>query len=176
MEPEMEPSSSYNNNLLRVLGHDDIGLEGRVRADDHLNTRLWLRLLACSTQIENEIREMLRVKFEFSLPRFDYMAQLYRWPEGLRMQTLTRYLMVSGGNVTSLTRGLVEDGLVERIQDLEDRRSYWVRLTPQGKKKFSTMAKTHEAWLEALFKEIPADIKETLYSRLGYLRAHLARP
>lgn len=163
-------------NLRDLLGESDIGLEGRVVADDHLNTRMWLRLLACSTQIENQIREQLRVNFDISLARFDYMAQLYRRPEGLRVRVLTRYLMVSGGNVTSLTKGLVKSGIVERVPDANDQRSYWVRLTPEGRKKFSAMAKKHEGWLKSLFSDVPADIKETLYSTLGYLRAHLAGP
>lgn len=40
--------------------------------------------------------------------------------------------MVTGGNVTGLTDQLVRDGLVERVDDPEDRRSYLVRLTPAG--------------------------------------------
>ena len=38
-----------------------------------------------------------------TLPRFDYLAQLERHPDGLRMSALSRYLMVTGGNVTGLT-------------------------------------------------------------------------
>lgn len=163
-------------NLRDLLGESDIGLEGRVVEDDHLNTRMWLRLLACSTQIENQIREQLRVNCDISLARFDYMAQLYRRPEGLRVRVLTRYLMVSGGNVTSLTKGLVKSGIVERVPDPNDQRSYWVRLTPEGRKKFSAMAKKHELWLKSLFADVPTDIKETLHSTLGYLRAHLSEP
>ena len=51
-----------------------------------------------------------------TLPRFDYLAQLHRFrdeqPEGLRMSALSRYLMVTGGNVTSLTDELEKSGLV----------------------------------------------------------------
>jgi anthraniloyl-CoA monooxygenase len=35
-----------------------------------------------------------------TLSRFDYLAQLHRHPEGLRMNALSRFLMVTGGNVT----------------------------------------------------------------------------
>src|ERR1700730_9293915 len=47
------------------------------RPSDHeTELRLWLRLLTCTTLIENEIRRRLRREFDVTLPRFDLMAQL----------------------------------------------------------------------------------------------------
>jgi hypothetical protein len=43
-----------------LLDEQSIGLEARSVHDDHLSLRLWLRLLACSTDIETEIRKRLR--------------------------------------------------------------------------------------------------------------------
>ena len=63
-------------------------------------------MLACTTQIEAEIRRRLRERFGISLARFDYMAQLYRYQDGMKMRELSRYLMVTGGNVTGLTDDL----------------------------------------------------------------------
>ena len=82
---------------------DELGHEARSNGGDHAALKLWLRMLACTTQIEDEIRKRLRTRFDISLPRFDYMAQLYRQPEGLKMSELSRFLMVTGGNVTGLT-------------------------------------------------------------------------
>ena len=42
------------------------------------------------------------------------MAQLDRYRDGLKMRELSRYLMVTGGNVTGLTDELERDGLVAR--------------------------------------------------------------
>ena len=67
------------------LADSHIGLEARAISADHLDVRIWLRLLACSAQIEQEIRARLRQHFGTTLPRFDYLAQLERHPEGLRM-------------------------------------------------------------------------------------------
>ena len=98
--------------LVHVLGDESIGREARVQVGDHGAVKLWLRLLACSTQIEQEVRSRLRQRFATTLPRFDYLAQLERHPEGLRMNALSRYLMVTGGNVTGLTDQLVAEGHV----------------------------------------------------------------
>ena len=150
-----------------------LGHEARAQGDDHLDVKVWLRLLACSTEIEQYIRQRLRARFGTTLPRFDYLAQLERHPDGLRMNALSRYLMVTGGNVTGLTDQLVKDGLVERLDDLEDRRSYRVTLTPQGRADFARMAAEHEQWLTELFGGLPGADKDALYHQLGHLRQHL---
>ena len=75
-------------------------LELRARDDHHASLRLWLRLLSCTTLIEDNIRQKLRTQFDTSLSRFDLMAQLERHPEGLTMGELSRRMMVSGGNTT----------------------------------------------------------------------------
>lgn len=164
-----------NFRLIHSLGDQHIGLEARVQADDHLDTKVWLRLLACSTQIEQQVRQMLRLRFATSLPRFDYLAQLDRHPDGLRMNVLSRYLMVTGGNVTGLTDQLVKEGLVERIEDPEDRRSWRVALTDKGRTEFALMAAEHERWLIDLFKGLPTASKDALYEHLGHLRVHLVQ-
>jgi len=136
--------------LRQALGDEAIGQEARAQAGDHGALKLWLRLLSCSTQIEQQVRGRLRQRFATSLSRFDYLAQLERFPDGLRMSALSRYLMVSGGNVTALTDQLEAEGLVERLADPEDRRSWMLRLTPRGRQSFEAMATEHEAWLREL--------------------------
>lgn len=160
--------------LVHALGDRAIGREARALVGDHAAVKLWLRLLSCSTQIERVIRTRLRERFETTLPRFDYLAQLERHADGLRMNTLSRYLMVTGGNVTGLTDQLVAEGLVERTHDPEDRRALIVKLTPAGRRQFLRMAAEHEAWLAEMFDGFEASQKEALYEALGHLRVHLA--
>jgi len=157
-----------------LLGDQDIGLEARLSSDDHHSLRLWLRLLACSTDIETEIRKRLRAQFGMTLARFDYLAQLHRHPDGLRMSALSRYLMVTGGNVTGLTDELVKDGLVQREAEPDDRRSYRVGLTPKGRKVFEKIASEHERWVIELFGSIGDAERHQLYDLLGRLRVQLS--
>ena len=71
---------------------------------------------------------------------------------------------------------LVKEGLVKRVDDVDDRRSYLVQLSAKGRKIFATMAAEHEQWLAALFKDLPSSEKEALYGQLGRLRVALRRP
>jgi DNA-binding MarR family transcriptional regulator len=163
-----------NSSAVRDLDDRSIRLEARTVADDHLDVKIWLRLLACSTQIEQEVRTRLRRRFAITLPRFDYLAQLERHPEGLRMSALSRYMMVSGGNVTGLTDQLAADGWVERSPDTQDGRSSRVALTRLGRTRFAAMAAEHEAWLAQLLAGFGVANKQALYLQLGQLRVHLA--
>lgn len=160
--------------VAHVLPDERLGFEARAAAGDHLDVRLWLRLLACTNQIEQEIRTRLRVQFGTSLARFDYLAQLERHPEGLRMSALSRYLMVSGGNVTGLTDQLVSDGWVERVPDPTDKRATLLRLTERGRSRFEEMAAVHERWVSELFGGFGRDQERELFDLLGRFRVHIA--
>ena len=154
----------------RELGH-----EARAGSGDHAALKLWLRMLASTTHIEAEIRRRLRDRFDISLARFDYMAQLYRYKEGLKMRALSRYLMVTGGNVTALTDDLEADGIVLRESSPSDRRAWIVRLTPKGRRLFETMAEEHEGWILDLFSGLDPKTVQQLYAQLGQLRVQLVR-
>src|SRR5881394_2833662 len=100
-----------------------------ARADDHRALRIWLRLLTCTQLIERRVRSGLREQFATTLPRFDLMAQLERHPEGLKMNELSRMLMVTGGKITAIVDQLEKEGLVERLDEPADRRAFRIRLT-----------------------------------------------
>jgi DNA-binding MarR family transcriptional regulator len=131
--------------------------------------RLWLRLLRTTRSTEAELREFLRVEHETTLPRFDVMAALYRVPQGLTMTELSRYLLVSNGNVTTVVDRLVLDGMAKREQLANDRRRLRVSLTEQGYAQFTQMASAHEAKVNDLFADFsPQDIEQLL----SLLKAH----
>jgi DNA-binding MarR family transcriptional regulator len=152
-----------------------LGHEGRAGSDDHAALKLWLRMLASTTQIEAEIRRRLRERFDISLARFDYMAQLHRYKDGMKMRELSRLLMVTGGNVTGLTDDLEQEGIVVRESSPSDRRAWIVRLTPKGRRTFEAMAQEHEGWILELFAGLDVKTVQQLYGQLGQLRVHLMR-
>jgi DNA-binding MarR family transcriptional regulator len=153
----------------------ELGHEARAGSGDHAALRLWLRMLACTTQVEAEIRRRLRERFGISLARFDYMAQLYRFKDGMKMRELSKLLMVTGGNVTGLTDDLAKDGVVVRESSPGDRRAWIVRLTPKGRRGFEAMAREHEGWILELFAGLDASAVQQLHTQLGRLRVHLVQ-
>src|SRR5215813_9501645 len=144
--------------------------ETTASEQDHTSLRLWLRLLTCTTLIENRVRGKLREDFETTLPRFDLMAQLARHPDGLKMGELSKLMMVTGGNVTGITDQLEKDGLVERVTLPKDRRAWQVRLTAKGREVFNAMATEHEAWIIAWMDSLNLEEQHTLHTLLGKLK------
>ncbi len=147
-----------------------------AQGTDHLALRLWLRLLACHNLMEEQLRSRMRQSFGTSLARFDLMAQLYRYPEGLRMREVSRLLMVTGGNVTGLADRLVAEGLVERRDDPLDRRAYRLCLTPRGRDQFADMAAQHEQWVVSLLAPLGERELKELGELLGRLKNQLGTP
>lgn len=106
--------------------------------------------------IEGDLREKLKTQFNTTLPRFDVMAALYRQPDGMLMSGLSRFLLVSNGNVTVIIDRLVADGLVVRALRNGDRRTSIVSLTSKGMAVFRDMASAHEEWINTLLGDISA--------------------
>jgi DNA-binding MarR family transcriptional regulator len=144
--------------------------ESRLHEDDHHSIKLWLRLLTCSSLIERRLRNALREHFDTTLPRFDFLAQLERAPEGLSMGELSQRMMVSGGNVSGLAAQLVEEGLVERNPAPNNRRTFIVKLTPRGSRLFARMAREHEQWVIGMLGDLSRSDVERLMALLGKVK------
>jgi DNA-binding MarR family transcriptional regulator len=145
-------------------------MEARAHSEHPEALRLWLRLLTCTQLVEKKVRGLLRERFDTTLPRFDLMAQLERAPDGLKMNELSRRMMVTGGNVTGITDQLVAEGLVERIDVAGDRRAYRVRLTAKGRRQFHDMARQHEGWIVEAFGGLNDKDIATLHKLLGKVK------
>ena len=134
--------------------------------------RLWIRLLRASRIIEAELRERLSTEFDTTLPRFDVMAALYRTPDGMLMSDLSRFLLVSNGNVTGIVERLVSEGLLQRDQRNGDRRTSIVQLTRTGRDTFRAMAAAHERWIGELLADVSKSDARQLTSMLKAFRSN----
>ncbi len=147
-------------------------MEARAHSEHPEALRLWLRLMTCTQLVEKRVRLQLRERFDTTLPRFDLMAQLERAPDGLKMNELSRRMMVTGGNVTGITDQLVAEGLVDRVDVEGDRRAYRVRLTAKGRKMFNDMASEHERWIVEAFAGLNDKDIASLHRLLGKVKEH----
>jgi DNA-binding MarR family transcriptional regulator len=138
--------------------------------------RLWLRLFATTSLIAAEIAARLRKRFSISLAQFDYLAQLYRSGDAdVAMSELSRRLMVTGGNVTGLTDRLERRGWVVRERAAHDRRTQYVRLTPEGRARFEAIAAEHWRWVQELTGGLDPEARRELFVLLGQLKQSARR-
>jgi DNA-binding MarR family transcriptional regulator len=152
----------------RIREKHDGALAGRI------DVRVWLRLLSCATIIEKRLRRRFVEQFDSTLPRFDVLATLARYPEGVTMGELSRALLVSNGNVTSLVRQLEKAGFVASRAAPDDRRSSIVTLTAQGSAHFTELAAAHHSWIQAMLAGVPRADLQALYKLLATVKASIA--
>lgn len=138
--------------------------------------KAWIRLLSVTRQTESRLRERLRLEHGTTLPRFDVMAALWRFHDGLTMSELSRALLVSNGNATVIVDRLEREGLVRRTPMESDRRTVQVKLTPEGKQMFDSMATDHEREVSRLLGNLDAQDLEQLRAILLKANAQDAQP
>lgn len=171
-----EPVSRSPHGRMRHRSHGEARIAGNgetAAEKGHLELRVWLRLLGCSGKMENILGQRLRKEFGTSLARFDVLAQLERFPDGLSMSELSRRLLVSNGAVTGLVDKLGEAGLVSRHEAPDDRRSMIVRLTRKGRDSFLRMARRHEEWVVSILGELSVEAQSELLQNLTLLQRNL---
>jgi DNA-binding MarR family transcriptional regulator len=160
-------STGLAGKSLQRLDHDQASFS------EPIEIRIWLRLLACSTRIENVLKSRLRRDFNTSLARFDVLAQLDRLEQGLTMTELSRRLLVSNGAVTGLVDKLVADHMVFRDEHSTDKRTVIVRLTPEGRAQLRRMALRHEEWVISLLGDLSHEARVELLHNLTLLKRRL---
>ena len=89
------------------------------------------------------------------------------------MSQLSTALLVSNGNVTGIVKGLIEELLVVRTVESDDRRVATVRLTRKGREAFQRMARAHEKWVDNMFAGVSDAQMEQLMKLLATVRHSL---
>jgi len=83
--------------------------------------------------------------------------------QGVSPTHLSRCLHVSKNTVSALLRGLEEQGLIERVLDPRDRRSFLIRLTPAGREMVERAVPSHIARINAPLQEFtPEEVSQLL--------------
>src|SRR5437764_11838434 len=86
----------------------------------------WIHMLRITHKVQRCESAQL-AEYNLTLPQFDVLAQLHR-EEGITQQSLADRLLVTKGNVCGLMDRMMEQDLVERREDPEDRRAYMLYL------------------------------------------------
>jgi DNA-binding MarR family transcriptional regulator len=134
----------------------------------------WLHMLRIHHQVQkSEISHL--AQYNLTLPQFDVLAQLDR-EEGITQQTLADRLLVTKGNVCGLMDRMVEQGLVERRADPQDRRAYKLHLTPKGKRLIESILPAHSRLIAAQVDQLAPEKQKQLLDLLSEWDHALARP
>jgi DNA-binding MarR family transcriptional regulator len=121
----------------------------QTSSDELLSLKVWLQLMKCAKSIESAVGGRLRRSHGQSLSRFDVLAQLQRLDgEWVAIGELARLIMAASGNITALLDRMEGEALIERRASPNDRRSFQVRMSAEGRRLFAAMADDHALWID----------------------------
>lgn len=135
--------------------------------DEYLNDdefRAWHGTLLFTSSTTRALDEALTTAHGLSVKEFDVLITLFNAPDGrLRMAELADRVVLSPSGVSHLVTRLERDGLVQRIVDEHDRRSYFAALTPAGHQRLRDARPTHnEVIRQHLTKRLTQNQLKTL--------------
>ena len=128
------------------------------------------RIVRLSRVLEKEYRKFFA---EHGLEpfEFDVLTTLRRSgePYELTANDLLKAALVTSGAITNRIDRMEVKGLVERVRDLDDRRSVRVRLTPHGREVLDGIFSLHIANAERMLQPLDPEQREQLVSALRIL-------
>ena len=124
---------------------------------------------------------------ELTGPRLGILVRLYvneqiEDGEGVTPTLLSHMQNVSKNTISSLIKGLEDQGLVRRENDAQDRRIYRLHLTDTGRDYVKEMTPRHLQYINSLTEDLSSEDKDQLIALLGKLtsslieRGNLKRP
>jgi len=126
---------------------------GRSEAGEYLTDaefRAWHGALQFTNRAMRAIDEALSAAHDVSITEFDVLITLFNAPDGrLRMTELAERVVLTPSGLTHLVTRLENKGLVCRVVDTDDRRSFFAELTPTGRRRLRESRATHNEVIRA---------------------------
>ncbi len=132
-----------------------------------------IRLLAeCFHAFERQSGANIRCRTGLTPSQFDIVATLGNTP-GMSFKELGERTLITKGTLTGVIDRLQEKGFVDRITQLEDRRSTLVKLTKEGEAEFKRVFAPQIAFGKQSFANYDEQDFEALDKELTKLHANL---
>jgi DNA-binding MarR family transcriptional regulator len=122
-------------------------------ADEYLadaEFRAWHGCLQFTHAVMRALDTALSAAHGISIKEFDVLITLFNAPDGrLRMTELADHVVLTPSGVSHLVTRLERDGLVRRVVDDADRRSFFAALTTAGHRRLRESRPTHNEVVRA---------------------------
>lgn len=139
-----------------------------------LEADVYLAFVTAYQDVTGWVKELMR-RHGITLAQYGVLRNLED-TEGLRLSDLSERLVCANSNVTRLIDCLSQQGLVERIEDLEDRRVTRARLTAKGRGLRDEITPQYQAYLETITAGFTGDERAAFTRLLAKLRGRSGMP
>jgi len=129
--------------------------------------KLWVVLARCFNSLTQAEAPAIAA-YDLTIPQFGVLEALAHLGP-MKMCGIGGKLLMSGANVTGVVDRLEKKGLVSRVMDAEDRRTFLIHLTDAGSKLIAEIFPRHAATIERLTGCLTKSEKQTLTALLKKL-------
>jgi DNA-binding MarR family transcriptional regulator len=155
---------------------------GRTGEGEYLTDaefRAWHGALQFTNRAMRAVDEALSAAHDISITEFDVLITLFNASgDRLRMTELAERVVLTPSGLTHLVTRLERKGLLHRVVDPDDRRSFFAELTRAGRRRLRESRATHNAVIRArLTRRLTAKQLATmgsLFAALGEIDASSA--
>jgi len=167
-EPPLEQAEDLKSLRLGIASHC------KAFGDcDYESVNAIVTLKRTSAEFEYFISAYFK-QYDLSPGRFNVLMSLFSTPNHTRsLSDLGDYLVVTRANITGLVDGLVEDGMLLRIDHPDDRRVVLAQLTDKDVKFLEWFAPIHLRNIKKLMECFTSDEKRDFIALLDKLRGQM---
>jgi DNA-binding MarR family transcriptional regulator len=119
--------------------------------------------------VVNRIVSKKLAQWELSVPMYGIIRQLYDH-KTLPLSKLSKLIFRGNSNLTTLVDRMERDGIVQRVNDHDDRRVKVLCLTKRGRELAPKVIKEYRAFLHEMMSCIPRSEQRALVNLLTHLR------
>ena len=142
------PQSEYNNTM-------------------NLDERVMMAIVRVAERFKKESTAIFK-KFGLTFPQYNVLRVLESSKNGQNMvRDINRIMLVSGANMTGITKRMEKTGFIIRKNDPNDDRLKWLEITPKGKAVLKDIAEDNERNVKRYLKDCSAGIKTEMLSILN---------
>ncbi len=144
-------------------------------ASIEINNRLFFRLFQAANTLHTKGTQALD-EFGVTTQQWSVLGALSRpqAAEGMTVNELSRYLLVSRQNLTGLLNRLERDGFIERATSAEDRRARKVKLSARGGELWAAIAEPIQTFYDSALKGFSFDDRLAFIHFLSLLQRNMA--
>lgn len=107
--------------------------------------QMWLTLMRGMAIVNRRLAQEMQQEHGCHISWYDVLVRLLHAPgQQMTMSELADSVVMSAGGLTRLLDRMVEEGLIERVLDPEDRRLVYARLTGTGRERAAELMQGHQ--------------------------------
>lgn len=130
--------------------------------------RFWDTIPPVWGKVRSNVRETATSEFQITLVQFHLLRHIYKGAHSA--SEVAERQQISRPAITQAVDLLVEKGLVNRSQNLEDRRYVRLELTPAGTELVREIYARNRLWMADQFADLQPEDLETLIAAMDILK------